>query len=372
MEKVKKEPYNPIAFKFKQEALTDTLDNYFRGLHDRGAFNGSVLIARGDHIIYESFLGWADRSASIPIDSSTSFQLASVSKQFTAVAILMLKEMGLLKLDDRVEKYYPSFPYKGITIRMLLQHRSGLPNYIYFCDPYFLGRTEPISNQFVIHLMSKLKPPAYYPPDYKYNYSNTGYMILAAIVEKVTGMPFASFMREEVFKPLGMSRSYVITDTQRPQGSLAKGYRFGFKEAGVTYLDGVVGDKGVYASARDLLRWDRALYTGYLLKPEVLAEAFIPHPSDRDKNKKYGFGWRIEYLGEGTKVLYHSGWWEGFQAYLARIPGDTTTIIVLKNVKNGGIERKAILSKLYPRAFTAEGEEKSLPGQDNEENDVNN
>jgi CubicO group peptidase (beta-lactamase class C family) len=253
-----------------------------------------------------------------------------------------------------VVKFFPDFPYPDVTIELLLCHRSGLPNYIYFTDKYVRDKQTPLTNSFVVTLMSSLKPPPYFLPDRTFNYSNTGYAVLAAIVEKVTKLSYPEFVRKEIFQPLGMTHSGFAE--WHPSDSLdrAVGYNRGWNEAAFTFLDGVMGDKGIYASPGDLFLWDQGLYKGTILSTHTLRDAFEPRGKKADSKKNYGFGWRMMKLEDKTQILYHTGWWEGFQTLLVRIPKDRTTIVVLKNRKAGIIDKAAILKVLYPESFKAQ------------------
>ncbi|MHC1707625.1 MAG: serine hydrolase domain-containing protein [Bacteroidales bacterium] len=327
------------------------LEHYFNKLYSRGGFNGNVLVASRGKVIFEGCYGFADHKSKKDLTRETSFQLASVTKQFTAAAILILKERGILSLNDPVEKFIPGFPYKGITIRLLLGHRSGLFNYIYFCDRLVHDKQKPITNDDVLRMINIHQPKPYYEPDRTFNYSNTGYIILAAIVEKVSKLSYGDFLKKEIFDPLGMNHSSVITSHEKKNESIAVGYKGGWRIAPMTFLDGVVGDKGVYSSVVDLYKWDRALYTDKILSRSTLQEAFTPYGKPVTSKRNYGYGWRIDRLPDSTKILYHTGWWEGFQTLLARIEKDSTTIVVLKNKKSGHIDRLGLLKLLYPEIF---------------------
>ncbi|HVA99610.1 MAG TPA: serine hydrolase domain-containing protein [Bacteroidia bacterium] len=310
------------------------IDSFFTKLAEKNRFNGDVLVAQEGQIIYENSFGIANRKTKDSLTLKSDFQLGSVSKQFTAVAIMMLKERGKLDYSDTIQKFFPDFPYKGITIKMLLTHRSGLPNYMYFCDAYCKSRTEYISNMDVIHIMEQYKPEKYFKPNHRYQYSNTGYCMLAAIVEQVSGMPFADFMKKNVFEPLHMNNTMVFNlpnDTLIPNETT--GYDRNGRKSGFDYLDGVVGDKGIYSDLGDLFKWDQALYTNKLLKQSTLEEAFQPYSKEFRGDKNYGFGWRILKTDEG-KVVFHSGWWHGYNCVFIRRLSDKSTIIVLSNHVN--------------------------------------
>lgn len=323
---------------------TYRIDTLFQSMHRRG-FNGAVLMAQHGHILYQKAFGYADFGKKTPLTTRTAFQLASVSKQFTAMAVMMLKQRGKLSYEDSVQRFYPAFPYAGITVRQLLTHRSGLPNYTYFCDQYVTDRRAHLTNQEVIRLLTLHKPAPYYLPGTHFDYSNTGYCLLAAIVEKVAGVPFGDFLGANIFKPLGMSRTLVYDQAGPVIPDRAAGYSAGRRKYDDTYLNGVVGDKGVYSTVEDLFRWELSLYTEKLVRKEVLEEAFTPaHQEPREKN--YGFGWRIHTPPGGQPLVFHGGWWQGFNAYVMHGRQDHSTIILLSNVTNGSLHSVQALEEI--------------------------
>ena len=231
------------------------------------------------------------------------------------------------------EGYFPDFPYENITIRMLLSHRSGLPEYMYFADKLWPSRSKPITNQDVLSLMIKFKPYKYYDPGKRYNYSNTNYCLLVLIIEKVSGMTFENFMKSQIFEPLGMNNSYVLRyeDIKEPEiENVVVGYNKRGRRAENSYLNGVVGDKGIFSTVEDLFKWDTAIYQGRLVSKETMEEAFKPAHKDLRLNDNYGFGWRIN-ENDGDKIVFHSGWWKGFRTYYIRKLSEQKTIIVLTN-----------------------------------------
>ena len=334
---------------YKEKLKAKAIDQYFSNLFRKRVFNGNVLVAQQGKIIFEKSYGYVDIRTKEPLSLRSVFQLGSVSKQFTATAILQLYEQGKLDLQDTIQRFFPSFPYKNITIHELLCHRSGLMNYIYFCDALPIDKTKPLSNMGVIKCLSDSFPPTYYSPNHRFNYSNTGYLILAAIVEKVSGVHFRDYIKKNIFQPLGMKDSYVF-NLNAPYKSpyLVKGYEYGRVEANPDFLDGVVGDKGVYSNLHDLLRWDQGLYKGIIIKKSTLDLAFEPYGKPKWAPKNYGYGWRNYYRPDSTKIIYHAGWWHGYQSLLVRSERDTSTIIVLKNKHNKVmIDQKRLLDILY-------------------------
>jgi len=322
---------------------------YFAHLHKAGIFNGNVLVAQHGITIYEESFGYSDLRKKTPLNSNSKFQIASVSKQFTAVSIMQLYEKGLLDYNDSIQKYFPEFPYKGITIHMLLTHTSGLPNYTYLCDRKFPYKDSAVYNNEVIKCMEKYQPAKYYTPGKRFDYSNTGYILLASIVEKVSGMSFPEYLKKNIFEPLHMNNTFVYVKgkTNIPSNTTI-GYKTYRRKAEDIFLNGVYGDKGIYTTTGDLLKWDQGLYKNIIIKYKNLERAFKPWAHKRWTKKYYGYGWRIYNDKIAGKVIYHSGWWYGYQSLLIRLEKDKSTIIVLKNKKTMGlINHSKLFSILY-------------------------
>jgi CubicO group peptidase (beta-lactamase class C family) len=265
------------------------------------------------------------------------------------MAIMMLQEQGKIDYDDSVQQYLPAFPYRGITIRQLLTHRSGLSNYTYFCDKLWPNRKMPLTNTDVVNLMAVHQPKAYYPPNTHFDYSNTGYCLLAAIVAKVSGLPFADFLQKYIFKPLQMKDTFTFSNIIVAEtGKVATGHTRYRQKRTTDYLDTVLGDKGVYSTVEDLYKWDQALYTQKLVKHTTLAEAFTGSWQGKNLKEDYGFGWRIRPIINGDTAVYHGGLWHGFNTYLLRNPKDHSAIIVLSNLPNGSLQHlKQVQQILY-------------------------
>jgi CubicO group peptidase (beta-lactamase class C family) len=329
--------------------LGSQLDSVFTQLHKKKGFNGTVLVTKYDQVVYKGAFGYADFHRKDSLSIETAFQLASVSKQFTAMAIMMLKEQGKLGYDDSVQQFIPNFPYKGITIRQLLTHRSGLSNYTYFGDQLWPDRKLPMVNEDVLALMAAHQPEVYHQPNTRYDYSNTGYALLASIVEKTSGLPFATFMQKQIFEPLQMTHTFTYNDSIDQRKNVATGHTGGRRKRTSDYLDTVLGDKGIFSTVEDLYKWDQALYTQKLVKKETLEEAFTGSRIRKKKGEDYGFGWRIKEVDSGDTVVYHAGLWHGYTTYLLRNPKDHSALIVLSNFPNGSLKYlKELQHFLYP------------------------
>ena len=295
-----------------------------------GNFNGGILIAKQGEVIYEKYHGLRDlRNPADSINEHTPFHLASTSKPFMSLAILSLVQENKLSLKDSIDKFFPGIPFKGITVSMLLSHRSGLPNYLYFMDHSDWDRKIYASNADVYNILCRDKPAGGSLPDKHFSYSNTNFVLLAMIVEKLSGQSYPDFMKQHFFDPIGMKDTYVFSlkDSVKATPSFTAGGRLWDYD----YLDGTYGDKNIYSTPRDLLKWDQALYSGQLVRPSLLDSAFIPQSHERPSVHNYGLGWRLEQLPNGKKVIYHFGKWHGCNAAFARLTDEKVTIIILGN-----------------------------------------
>jgi CubicO group peptidase (beta-lactamase class C family) len=318
-------------------------------LIDRG-FNGNVLISRYGMLIYERSFGFSSFSRAEPMNIETTFQLASISKTFTAAAIMMLQREGRLKIDDPVKQYIPEFPYANVTIRHLLSHTSGLHNYMWLAERQWKKKEYP-TNEDILKMFTAAQRGLNFTPGTRFEYSNTGYVFLGLLIERVSGLSFADFIHTRIFDPLGMNRSYVY-DLHQPKNidNRAFGYRFSRGRHLVIpddILDGPLGDKGVFSTVRDLYKWDQALYRNELLSPEEWQMAFTHARLSNDTLVEYGLGWRLQnFLGK--QIVHHPGRWHGFRTSFKRFPQDRTTIVVLSNNDQSVLEViEAIQDILY-------------------------
>lgn len=304
----------------------------------RGGFNGSVLVAQNGVILFEKNYGYAHLRKKDSLTHQNTFQLASLSKPFTAIATLQLEEDKKLSLDDSVQVYFPDFPYKGISIRSLLSHRSGLPNYMHsFMDSVRHGKKYP-TNLDLMDWFAKIKPRPNNRPERGFSYNNSNYLLLAAIVEKVSEMSFEEYMERNIFEPLGMDNTYMCTS--KDENFLlhkTAGHQAG-KLLPKDYFDDIVGDKGIYSNTQDLYRFYKGLSNGCLLKKKTLDEAFAPRSFEREGVKNYGYGFRM-HLNEAKepKYIYHGGWWKGYNTMFWMSPQDHFVIIVLGNSYNRSV-----------------------------------
>ena len=358
-----------LSDKSKAYYNDEILDKYTKILL-KNNFNGSILVAKNGEIVFEDYKGTYNFKTKEPITETTPFHLASISKTFTAMTILHLYDEGKLSLDDKVNKWVDNFPYDNITIKNLLTHRSGLANYVHFMDETkvevtrhrnkngkmvrttrVIGHTPRIntllSNADVVKYMVANNIRMEGRPDHSFNYCNTNYILLAMIVEKVTGMYFPTYMKDSLFTPLGMTHSFIfnIQDTAKYVPS----YEHNNRPFMLEKFDCIYGDKNVYSTVRDMLQWDKSLYAGTFVSKATLEMAFKPYSNERKSMHNYGLGWRLLVKPDET-IVYHNGWWHGNNTVFTRLIKDTATLIVLGNKFNRIIYKSKEITSVFSTA----------------------
>lgn len=346
---LKEEVPDSVVLYYNPRKANKRIDEIVTNLHRKSGFNGNVLVAKNGKIIYERAIGWADHLHRDSLKINSVFELASVSKPFTSTAIMMLVEDGKLRLNQDVKEFYPDFPYDSITVEHLLTHKSGMMNYVYFVDDLWKAQKKDerpgITNQDVMKLIAEHKPNPYSKPNRRFHYNNSNYMVLAAIIEKVSGQKYSQFMAENIFKPLGMKNTAVYSKAEYDKIPVdVVGHDRNWRRSvAQNFLDGPVGDKGIYSTIHDLYLFDRAMRKAKLLKPETMDSVYAPHNVMQRGHFNYGYGWRTFENGK-NKVVYHTGWWHGFRNIYLRQVNKDITIILLTNLTNGSLLK---LDELY-------------------------
>jgi D-alanyl-D-alanine carboxypeptidase len=304
--------------------LGEWTDSYVKGLAPAKHFRGTIVVERNGQVILQKNYGIAVEEWQVPVSSDTRFEIASLSKQFTAAAILQLADRGKLNVEDPVSKYSPESPasWKGMTIHHLLTHTSGLPENEW--ENFFKGRCTPYTTEEQVKTFRDR--PLDFPPGTSWKYRNTEYYLLAFIIEKLSGESYASYLTHHIFEPLKMTHSgFAAMADIVPL--MAEGYsREGSTLHHREYFDRSMetGAGGIYTTAEDLLRWNKALDSPGLLSEHALEFMFTAHPPGN-----YGAGWFIE--TSPRRKIYHEGGDPGFAAFEARYPDQHIVIIVLSN-----------------------------------------
>lgn len=330
-----------------KEETKQRLAALFAKVEEQAVFNGVVLVAMQGEAVFHEAIGMAERvdGRTRRLTTNSLFELASVSKPITALGIVKLRQMGRLHWDDPIANWMPELPYPGITIRQLLCHTSGLPDYMQlFADVWDPARYA--YNEDVLRMLVEHRPERLFAPDESWTYSNTGYVMLAILIERISGQRYDEFLRERIFQPLGMSRTQVYNRRVNPERmpeDYAWGYVYRIGRGGyvlpdevpelnyVQYLDGLQGDGMVNSTTGDLLRLDRALYDNAFVSPEMRRQLFTPVLTDNGQRYPYGFGWLLEDDSRLGSIVHHTGGWPGYSTVFKRYVDRDCTLIMLQN-----------------------------------------
>lgn len=337
------------------------IDSVLSSLFQEGVFNGNVLIAEKGQPVFSKSFGYADETAKRKLNEGSVFELASCSKQFTAAAIALLQQQGKLSYEDPLGKWIPALQvYKGVSIRHLLQHTSGLPDYMELLDTVW-DHKKIADNKAMIALLAQYHPEAEFEAGTKFEYSNTGYALLASVIEAASGKSYDAFLKENIFIPLGMKNSFVYTRRYAPRKVDNYAYGYVFSAAlqrkvlpdslpdfdRVYWLDGIKGDGTVNSTVTDLLKWDRAWYTEALLTTASKQLVFAGNRLPDGSETQYSFGWMLKTDSLMGRIAAHSGSWPGYITYIERHIDQDKTIIILQNTGRAKLPVKEIRSILY-------------------------
>ena len=320
--------------------MVRSLDSFY-AIQTRTGFNGSVLVGYKGKVLYERYYGLANRETGLKLNPNSAVQLASVSKTFTAAAILWLHQQKYLNIDEKLQTYLPQMPYPDVTVRMLLCHRSGIPDYIKWVPSFRKDTKTPMTNADVIAMFAKHRPAMEFRANSRFKYCNSNYAILASIIEEVIGMSYEDFMRKYIFDPLGMKNTFAYNVFKGlPYGNTIS-YKANWVKEPDMFADGVLGDKGIYSTVEDMYRWDQSFYKNTFLNNETIEMAYGPCSFEKPGVKIYGLGWRMRCYPDGDKIIYHNGWWHGNNTVFYRFIQDNFTIIILGNKYSSSIYRQA-------------------------------
>lgn len=328
-----------LSFAFTQAQLTGdvkNLDAALTLLYKTNRFNGTILYAEKGKIIYKKAFGVVDYHTNKPLQTTSAFNLASVTKQFICMSILILQERGQLQLDDDCKKYLPELPYDNISIRNLMTHISGIPEYFDVFQRY-KSPLDTLTNEKLIQLYALHKPALDFATGTKWQYCNTNYALLVSIIERISKMPMDAFLQKNITTPLGLTDTYMY---HLLMPSVPLNHVYGFEELGekrklndLTPFDGVTGDGNIYSSIEDLYKWEQSLSTEKLVKKETFAQALEPVKLKDGTTYPYGFGWFID--KDREQQYWHTGGWAGFINLIYRDVKNQRTLVVLSSGTNG-------------------------------------
>jgi len=321
--------FQPLTKEDSTRYYSAVKDFFEKSLISNRNFNGGVLIAKGESIIFEEYKGYKDPRTKEPLDENTPMHIASVSKNFAAAAILKLAQEARININDSLSSFFPNFPYTGVTVKMLMNHRSGLPNYVHYLEVMGWNKNQYATNQDVLNSLYNMHPRPEFKAGTRFSYSNTNFVLLAMIVEKLTGMPYPDYLKANFFQPLQMNDTYVFSLADSV--TAVKSYKWNGGLWNWDFLENTYGDKNIYTTPRDLLKWSLALSHGKIINQTLLDSAFTPYSNERPGVHNYGFGWRLLMLKNGKKVIYHNGRWHGTNAAFAKLTDEDITIIIIGN-----------------------------------------
>lgn len=321
--------------------LMQTIDDLIQETYKATEPGAAVIVVKDGKVIFRKGHGMANLELGVPVEPDMVFRIGSITKQFTAVAILMLVEQGKLSLNDSISKFLPDYPTQGhvITIKHLLTHTSGIKSFDNIPEWLSLWRKDFTVEELIAFFKNQ---PMDFAPDTRWAYSNSGYTLLGAIIEKVSGQTYEQFIQQNIFTPLGMNQSYYDS-TSRVIPRRVAGYdksSEGYVNASYISMTQAYSGGAIASTVEDLAIWDAALYTEQLLKQETLQQAFIPHQLANGDPTSYGYGWGIsEY--EGHLQITHGGGIQGFLTYAIRMPNERVFVAIFSNNEGAGPEQLA-------------------------------
>jgi len=352
----------------KERLIAEVKAKYDLLLGKKG-FSGEILVAKNGEVIFEDYRGFSNFGTKSLMLPETPIHLASISKTFTGMAALKLWEQHKLDLKAPVTKYISNFPYTDVTIEQLLSHRSGLPDYTVFMESrkYIMTKVKnkrgrwvkkiqllkseaPFKqgfycNQDVLDFMVLKRPAPQSNPDRVFKYCNTNFVLLALLIEKISGQDFPTYMAENIFKPLKMDNTFIFS--AKTIDKYTPSYNARMVPYRIEKFDCIYGDKNVYSTARDMFLWDKALNDGKFLAPATLEMAYQPQSPTNKYYHNYGLGWRILTKPNEEKLIYHNGWWHGNNTVFTRLINESATIIILGNKFNKSIYKGKEIASVF-------------------------
>ena len=338
----------------------NSIEHFFKKNWGADFENVSFLVAQNGQIIYEKYNGFADKENNILNSAETPLHIASVTKVLTASAILKLVDAKKLKLTDFYITYFPQFPYPDVTIKSLLNHRSGIRKYGYFVDDKNIWeKSKEITNQDILTILETQNITKEYKTDTHFSYCNTNYILLALLIERITGMRYKLAMKKIIFEPLGMKNTFVFDDESGKE-TATPSYKGNYRKYAFDFLDAVYGDKNIYSTPRDLLKFDLARNAPDFLSSSLLKQMYKGYSYESKGTKNYGLGIRMHEWDTGQKMYYHNGWWHGNTSSYITLVNENAVIIALSNKFTHKTYKLKCLSSLfgdYPFKMDKDGAE---------------
>jgi CubicO group peptidase (beta-lactamase class C family) len=345
--KIELAPKGPELSEKYVASKKSSITHFYNKNWPKNSLNGGFLVAKNGHILFEKYEGYANYKEKTEMTSTTALHIASVSKVMTATAILKLVDQKKISLEQKITTILPTFPYPEVTIKTLLNHRSGMRNYAYFTEKKGVwDRHKILSNQDILMLMATKDIKLEFRTDSRFSYCNTNYAMLALVIEKITKTSYVLAMKQIIFDPLGMKDTYVF-DYEKDKDSATPSYRGNFSKVNLDYLDAIYGDKNIYSTPRDLLKFDLGRNSPNFFPKELLKQAFIGYSNEHRGKNNYGLGIRMINWPTGQNFYFHNGWWHGNTSAYITLPEEKVTIIALSNKFNRRTYKVRNLSALF-------------------------
>ncbi|HEY4540408.1 MAG TPA: serine hydrolase domain-containing protein [Faecalibacter sp.] len=345
------ETKHPVLTAQEIEKYRGVVSKFYKDFWQGTNVSGGLLVAKNGKIIFEQYSGLADVEKKTPITSETPIHIASISKVFTGLAILKLVESNKIQLDQKVNTILPTFPYPETTIRHLLNHRSGLPNYAnVLWEMKLEDRNNPVTNEQVLDVFATHKVGLVRNVNTGFFYSNTNYLMLALIIEKIQKMPYPQAMKYMIFDPVGLENTFVF-EYDKHKDKVSSSYGYAGTKWAWDHLDKTYGDKNIYSTPRDILKLDQAMYSDKFISKALKDEAYKGYSYESKGYKNYGLGMRLLEYENGEKLLYHNGWWHGNNTVFVHDVKNNFTVVALGNRQNKAIYsafRLAGIHDTYP------------------------
>lgn len=330
------------AIKYSKE-----IENFYNSKINVDTFSGSFLVAKNGQILFEKYTGYSNYTNKHRITENTPLHLASISKVVTASVILRLVDENKIKLNDTFKTYFPEFPFDEITIKTLLNHRSGLPNYTYFTDDeHYWDKTKMLNNIEILKIICTKNISLDFKPNTKFSYCNTNYALLALVVEKISGLPFPKAMKKLLFEPLEMNNTFVF-EFEQQKDMVSESYKSTWEKIPYDYLDAVYGDKNIYSTPQDLLKFDLATYSENFFSDQIKKEVFKGYSYEKKGVKNYGLGIRLNEWEDFETLFYHNGWWHGNTTSYTSLKKEKVCIIALSNKYTRKVYQAKKLSSIF-------------------------
>ncbi len=351
-------------------ATQKTIEHFYQYFWEGNDLWGQFLVAQGSQIIYENYRGFSHYEDSVLMTPHTPIHLASISKNLTAMVVLKLIEKNKLRLHQPVSEILLKFPYPEITVFDLLTHRSGLGNYDVYAEQlgYIHEDSADFTNQRMYQMYSDCEPGLIFKPNTQHSYCNANYAFLALVIEEVVGKSFPQAMDEIVFKPLLMNDSYVFQKENQDTATVS--YYYSRKPWKWDKFDYIYGDKNIYSTSHDLLRYSEAMFSDTFLRKSLLDSAMSGYSYEKKGIKNYGFGFRIREFDNGKKITFHTGRWHGNNTLFMHLVDEKITIIALGNRLSRANYASFSLSSLfgdYPLELEAEDELLTVEDEEDKE-----